>query len=165
MSTDWVDLWLADAPLEQVKAAFRAQREADRVEAMHARLGELRRYYTPRRHAVQRAVLATAARANTHNRRRLIRGLERALRRDAEPRANGGYEIASAPSASLSREAIAALGMLADARGLYLIVGQHETRLRNLNLNTPLSREARLSLAATFRTLVRWNPRRDHVAA
>jgi hypothetical protein len=153
--SDWVGLLIADAPLEQIKAAFRAQRESDRVEAMYARLGELRRYYTPRRHAFQRAVLADAARAKTPN-RRLIRGLERALRRGAEPRANRGHEIACAPSASLSREAIAALGMLADARGLYLIVGQHETRLRNLNLNTPLTREARLAVAASFRTIANW---------
>jgi hypothetical protein len=152
-SPDWVDLWLADAPQAQITAAYRVQREADRVERMYERLGELHRHYTPRRHAFQRAVLADAVRARKPN-RSLIRGLRRALRRGAEPRPNRGYEIASAPSASLSREAIAALQMLAEARGLYLIVGQHQTRLRNLE--TPLTREARFAVAASFRTLANW---------
>ena len=152
---DWVDLWLAEAPQEQVVAAYREEREVARIEEMYRRQGEMRRVYAPRRHAFQEEVLQSALRAKNRN-AGLIRGLRRALRRDGEQRANGGYEIASADSQRLSREAIAALQMLAGARGLHLIVGQHQTRLRNLD--TPLSREARLAITADFHRLTKPHP-------
>jgi hypothetical protein len=162
MSTDWVDLWLADAPREQVVAAFRDECEAHHRLHEQRRTSERRAYFAARRHTFQRAVLADALHAKTRN-LPLIRGLRKALRRDGEERANRGYDIASADSQALSREAIAALQMLAEVRGLYLIVGQHQTRLRNLD--TPLSRDARLSVATAFRTLVRWSPRRPTARA
>jgi hypothetical protein len=149
-AVDWVDLLLADAPIDRVVSAFREMHEAARVEEMYRRQAEMRRVYAPRRHAFQAAVLQSALRAKNRN-AVLIRGLRRALRRDGEKSANGGYEIASADSQRLNREAISAMQMLAGARGLYLIVGQHQTRLRNMD--TPLSREARLAITADFHRL------------